>query len=124
MPLRVVLMPLGGVLIVAGVVLYRLVEFHHQHPPLPLPDAISRLRLAQFHLVEDNGGKTGAGRTDSCLLAHAASWHMPLLLLGCAGTPSCSSFPQAGMVWGCPDFVEGGKGQVTTGMCSKAIGER
>src|SRR5258707_7704596 len=28
----------------------------------------------------------------------AASWHKPLLLLGCAGTPSCSSFPQAGMV--------------------------
>jgi hypothetical protein len=42
-------------------------------PPLPLPDAISRLRLAQFHLVGDNGGKTGAGRTDSCLLAQTAS---------------------------------------------------
>jgi hypothetical protein len=26
--------------------------------------------------------------------------------------------------WGCPDFVEGRKGQVTTDMCSKAIGER
>jgi hypothetical protein len=26
--------------------------------------------------------------------------------------------------WGCPDFVDGSKSQVTTGMCSKAIGER